>query len=143
MGVLLILLGLLVTGLVADFLIENNVATAATEPVTMFGSPGSLSMPVAVAIAFTLGAVAVLVIVAGVRHLRRDRRVTLEQRVRRLETENDRLIAQRNLQHIVRVPEADDDVVEVPEDAAESDLPEVPAPPVELFDEPPATSPKR
>ena len=136
MGVLLILLGLLLAGLVADFLIENDVASAAAQPVTMFGASGSLSTPVAVALAFVLGALAVLVIVAGVRHLRRDRRKTLEQRVQRLEAENDRLMAQRNLSQFVRLPEAAD--VDLTE--AESDVPEieVPAPPVALLDDPPA-----
>ena len=64
MGVLLILLGIALAGVLADFLIENDVATAATQPFALFGTTIELSTPVLVAIAFGLG---VLAIAVGVR----------------------------------------------------------------------------
>lgn len=110
MGLLLILLGILLAGVLADFLIENDVATAATQPLTMAGTTVNLSTPVVAAIAFGLGALAVLLIVAGIRRFGRKRRRGLQDRIARLEEENARLATHRNLPNVIRVPEADQPV---------------------------------
>ena len=64
-------------------------------------------MPVLIAIAFAMGALALGLILAGIRSMRRGRRKMLKQRIRTLEDENARLHAQRNLQRIVRIPESE------------------------------------
>jgi hypothetical protein len=94
-------------GVLADVLIENDVATAATQSFQVAGTTQELSMPVLIAIAFVMGAVAIGLILAGIRSMRRGRRRMLKQRVRTLEDENARLHAQRNLQRIVRIPESE------------------------------------
>jgi hypothetical protein len=107
MGLLSILVGVALMGVLADFLIENDVATAATQSFEMAGTTQHLSTPVLVAISFVLGAFALALILAGIRSMRRGRRRMLKQRIRTLEDENARLHAQRNLQRIVRIPESE------------------------------------
>ena len=106
MGVILILLGLALGGLLADALIENDVATAATQPFTLFGTSFDLSTPALIAIAFAMGALAVLLVLGGVRRFRRRRRRLLHQRIETLQEENAKLAVQRNLETVIRVPEA-------------------------------------
>ena len=105
MGVLLILLGIATAGVLADFLIENDVATAATQSFSLFGTTIELSVPALVAIAFGLGVLAVLLIFAGVRRSRRARRQLLQQRIEDLQDQNARLATKRNLEAVIRVPE--------------------------------------
>jgi len=119
MGLLWIVLGLALTGVLADILIENDVATAAEQSFLFLGTTQDLSMPVLVAIAFAMGALALGFILAGIRSLRRGRRRMLKQRIRTLEDENARLHTQRNLQRIVHIPES--------EPAAEATPPAQPA----------------
>jgi len=107
MGLLSIIVGLVLVGVVADVLVENDIATAATQSFQFAGTTQHLSMPVLVAIAFLIGALALGLILVGIRSMRRGRRKMLKQRIRTLEDENDRLHAQRNLQRIVRVPESE------------------------------------
>jgi K+-sensing histidine kinase KdpD len=107
MGLLSIVVGLALMGAVADFVIENDIATAATQSFQIAGTTQQLSLPVLVAAAFALGALALGLILLGVRSMRRGRRRTLQQRIRTLEDENARLHAQRNLQRIVRIPESE------------------------------------
>ncbi len=107
MAFLLILLGLLLAGAVADFLIENDVATAATQPMTIAGLTVDLSPPVLAAIAFGMGVLAVLLILAGIRRMRRKGRKTLQDRLARLEEENARLVTHRNLPNVIRIPETE------------------------------------
>lgn len=107
MGLLSIVLGLALAGVLADILIENDVATAAEQSFLVAGTTQHLSMPVLIAIAFAMGAVALGLILAGIRSIRRGRRKMLKQRIRSLEDENARLHAQRNLQRIVRIPESE------------------------------------
>jgi type II secretory pathway component PulM len=57
-------------------------------------------------IAFAAGAFAVVLIVLGIRRLRHAGRKQLQERIRTLQDENARLHTQRNLQNIVRIPEA-------------------------------------
>ncbi len=105
---LLIVLGVLLAGVLADFLIENNVATAAAQPITVASTSVDVSTPVIAAIAFGLGALAVLLIVAGVRRFRRTHRRTMQDRMTRLEEENARLVTQENLRNVIRIPEAEE-----------------------------------
>ena len=121
MGVLLILLGIATAGVLADFLIENDVATAATQSFSLFGTTIDLSVPALVAIAFGLGVLAVLLIFAGVRRSRRARRHLLQQRIEDLQDQNARLATKRNLEAVIRVPE--------------SEPVETPPPPVDVVEE--------
>jgi hypothetical protein len=122
MGLLLILLGVVLAGALADFLIENDVATAASQPMTMAGITVNLSAPVLAAIAFGMGALAVLLILGGIRRMRRKRRGTLQDRIARLEEENARLATHKNLPNVMRIPDSEPlappapaDVTAVPE----------------------------
>ena len=107
MGVLLILLGIATAGVLADFLIENDVATAATQSFSLFGTTIELSVPALVAIAFGLGVLTVLLIFAGVRRSRRARRQLLQQRIEDLQDQNARLATKQNLEAVIRVPESE------------------------------------
>jgi uncharacterized membrane protein YciS (DUF1049 family) len=134
MGLLAIVLGLALMGVLADILIENDIATAAEQSFLAAGTTQHLSMPVLVAIAFAMGAIAIGLILAGVRSLRRGRRRMLKQRIRTLEDENARLHTQRNLQQIVHIPEAER---EWAPDTATTAPPETTAtPPEQSSDEP-------
>ena len=127
MGVLLILLGIALFGVLADFLIENDVATAATQPFALFGTTIELSTPVLVAIAFGLGVLAMLLVFAGIRRARRGRRRLLQQRIEDLKDQNERLAVKRNLETVIRIPEAE------PAERVESAEP--PPPPVAVLEE--------
>jgi len=107
MGVLSIILGLALLGVLADVIVENDLMNAAREPLTIVGSTQSVSAPVVAIIAFAAGAFAVVLIVLGIRRLRHAGRKQLQERIRTLQDENARLHTQRNLQNIVRIPEAE------------------------------------
>ena len=107
MALLLILFGVLVAGALADFLYENDIATAATQPVTFAGQTFNLSTPVIAAIAFGMGVFAVLLVVAGIRRIRRTRRRRLEDRIAQLEDENARLATKKNLPNVIRIPDSE------------------------------------
>jgi hypothetical protein len=135
-GVLLILLGIALAAVLADFLVENDVATAATQQFTLFGTSIELSVPMLVAIAFTVGVLAVLLVIAGVRRFRRGRRRLMQQRIEDLRDQNARLATQRNLEAVIHIPEAEP-VVEVPEPVEVVAVPEsvqatLPPPPVSV-----------
>jgi len=115
-GVLSIILGLALLGVLADVAVENDLATAVHEPLTIVGTTQSISAPMIAIIAFAAGAFAVVLIVLGIRRLRHAGRKQLQERIRTLQDENARLHTQRNLQNIVRVPEA------VPEPAPVADV---------------------
>jgi hypothetical protein len=106
-GVLLIILGLVLMGAVVDVVVENDVTSAIQQPLTVAGTTQHVSPPVLAAIAFAAGAFAVVLIVLGIRRLRHAGRTQLQERIRTLQDENARLHTQRNLQNIVRVPEAE------------------------------------
>ncbi len=127
MGLLSILLGVALIGVLADVLIENDVATAATQSFQVAGTTQDLSMPVLIAIAFVMGALAIGLILAGIRSMRRGRRRMLKQRIRTLEDENARLHTQRNLQRIVRIPESEP-AVDANRAQAQAPVPPSPAP---------------
>jgi K+-sensing histidine kinase KdpD len=127
MGLLSILLGVALMGVLADVLVENDVATAATQSFQVAGTTQDLSMPVLIAIAFVMGALAIGLILAGIRSMRRGRRRMLKQRIRTLEDENARLHTQRNLQRIVRIPESEP-AVDANRAQAQAPVPPSPAP---------------
>jgi hypothetical protein len=132
MGVLLILLGLLVAGAVVDVAVENQIATAATQQLTFLGTTVEVSAPMLAVLSFALGALAVLLIAAGIGRFRRARRRTMQDRIARLEEENARLATRQNLPNVVRVPEAEP---EMPPTATQT------APPPPSTPEPPASQP--
>jgi len=106
-GVLSIILGLALLGVLADVVVENDLMTAVHEPLTIVGTTQSVSGPVIAIIAFAAGAFAVVLIVLGIRRLRHAGRKQLQERIRTLQDENARLHTQRNLQNIVRIPDAE------------------------------------
>ena len=107
MGVLSIILGLALLGVLADVVVENDLMTSVHEPLTIVGTTQSVSAPVIAIIAFAAGAFAIVLIVLGIRRLRHAGRTQLEERIRTLQDENARLHTQRNLQNIVRIPDAE------------------------------------
>ena len=90
MGVVLIVLGLACMGLMADFVIENHLATASTEPFALVGGNVHVSVPALALIVFGLGVLTILLLSAGWRLGRRRRAVRreLKLRVASLESEN-------------------------------------------------------
>jgi hypothetical protein len=138
MGVLLILLGLLVAGVVVDVAVENQIATAATQQLTFLGVTVDVSAPMLAVLSFALGALAVLLIAAGIGRFRRARRMTMRDRLNRLEEENARLATQRNLPNVVRIPEAEPEMQPAPATQA---APAGSAPPPPSTPEPPASQP--
>ena len=131
-GVLLILLGLALAGVLADFLVENDAATAAAQQFSLFGTTFELSTPVLLAIAFGMGALAVLLVLAGVRRFRRSRRRQLKQRIEDLRDENARLATRRNLETVVHIPEAEPVEAAEPVEIADA---APPPPPVSVLEE--------
>jgi hypothetical protein len=93
MGVLLMILGLASAGLVADFVIENHLASAPAESFTLFGSTISLSVPALVLSAFVAGALTIVLLKAGMvlARQRGEKRRALRRRVADLEAENAKL----------------------------------------------------
>ena len=126
MGVLSIVLGLVLMGVVVDVVVENDVSSAIQQPLTVAGTMQHVSPPVLAAIAFAAGAFAVVLIVLGIRRLRHAGRTQLQERIRTLQDENARLHTQRNLQNIIRVPEAEPVASEHPEPAAAEPQPDQP-----------------
>ena len=99
MGVLLVVLGLAGAGVVADYLVENNLTSAPSEPFTLFGATFNFSRPEVVLASFILGVLAILFIVLGLGLLRGSwgRRRALKRRISDLESENTNLVSQRRL----------------------------------------------
>jgi hypothetical protein len=127
-GVLSIILGLVLMGAVVDVVVENDVTTAVQQPLTVAGTTQQVSPPVLAAIAFATGAFAVVLIVLGIRRLRHAGRAHLQERIRTLQDENARLHTQRNLENIVRVPDAEPVASEHPEPPKAEPKPDQPAP---------------
>ena len=99
MGVLLILIGLIPAGVLADYLVENHVASAPKESLLVFGKSLSLSRPELVAAGCVLGVSTLVFILLGVGLLRGSwgRRHGLKRRVADLEAENTKLRAREHL----------------------------------------------
>jgi len=125
--VLSIILGLALLGVLADVVVENDLATAIHEPLTIAGTTQSVSAPVIAIVAFAAGAFAVVLIVLGIRRLRHAGRRQLQERIQTLQDENARLHTQRNLQNIVHIPEAAQEPAPA-ERTAESEAPTPDAP---------------
>jgi hypothetical protein len=104
MGVLLLVLGLASAGLVADYLVENNLMSAPSDSFALFGATFKLSEPELVLIAATLGVLAVVFVMLGVGLLRGSwgRRRALKQRVAELERENAEVLSREHLAAEVR-----------------------------------------
>ena len=105
MGLLLILLGLAAAGLVADFVVENDLTTAPSQTVSLLGGSFTLSLPGLVLGAAVLGALAIVLVMLGLGLLRGSwgRRKALKQQIADLQLENTAL---RSKMHRGTVPEA-------------------------------------
>jgi hypothetical protein len=90
MGLLLILLGLGAAGLVADYVVENDLTTAPSQAVHLLGGSFSLSQPELVLAAAVLGALAVVLVMLGLGLLRGSwgRRKALKRQISDLQLEN-------------------------------------------------------
>jgi hypothetical protein len=90
MGMLLILLGLAAAGLVADYVVENDLTTAPSQAVSLLGGSFSLSQPELVLAAALLGALAVVLVMLGLGLLRGSwgRRRALKRQISDLQLEN-------------------------------------------------------
>ena len=90
MGMLLILLGLAAAGLVADFVVENDLTTAPSQTVSLLGGTFNLSLPELVLGAAVLGALAVFLVMFGLGLLRGSwgRRRALKKQIADLRLEN-------------------------------------------------------
>src|SRR5437773_11243772 len=90
MGMLLILLGLAAAGLVADFVVENDLTTAPNQTVSLLGGSFDLSLPELVLGAAVLGALAVFLVMLGLGLLRGSwgRRRALKKQISDLQLEN-------------------------------------------------------
>jgi uncharacterized integral membrane protein len=99
MGMLLILLGLAAAGLVADFVVENDLTTAPNQTVSLLGGSFNLSLPELVLGAAVLGALAVFLVMLGLGLLRGSwgRRKALKKQIADLRLENTELRSKVNL----------------------------------------------
>ena len=99
MGVLLVLLGCIPVGLMADYLVENHWSLAPAGPFGLVHGTFRLSQPDLVLAAFVLGACSIVFIMLGVGLLRGSwgRRQTLKRRIEELETENTNLRSREHL----------------------------------------------
>lgn len=106
MGIVLILLGLVSAGLVADFLVENHLGTAPSQSVELLGSSVRLSSANLVLVAFIAGVAFVLLVALGIRLVRRsrDRRRVLKRQLGDLERENSELRSTGEPDGAVRAP---------------------------------------
>jgi len=116
MGILLILLGLVSAGLVADFLVENHLGTAPSQSVELLGSSVRLSSADLVLVAFIAGLAFVLLVALGIRFARRSRekRRGLKRQLGDLERENSELRSTGNPDGSVRAPAEGDPSAEHP-----------------------------
>jgi len=93
MGVLLIVLGLAAAGVVADFVVENDLTTAQDQALTFLGASFRFSLPEVVLGAAVVGAVAVVLVILGLGLLRGSwgRRKALKRQIADLRQENSDL----------------------------------------------------
>jgi hypothetical protein len=90
MGLVFVLIGLLITGVVVDFAIENEVVGSPERTFELFGGTFTIGETQLVLAAAVIGALAVGFVFLGFAMARgsHDRRRTLRRRVRTLEREN-------------------------------------------------------
>lgn len=93
MGLVFVLIGLLITGVIVDFAIENEVVGSPERTFELFGGTFTLGETQLVIAAAVIGALAVVFVFLGLAMARgsHDRRRTLRRRVRTLERENQDL----------------------------------------------------
>jgi hypothetical protein len=98
-GVLLILLGCVPIGLVADYLVENDVGSAPAGSFVLLHGSLRFSQPYLVLVGFVLGASSILFITLGLGLIRGSwgRRKNLKRRVEDLQTENTNLRSREHL----------------------------------------------
>jgi hypothetical protein len=122
MGLLLIFLGLLTAGVVADFIAENHLLSASNETFVIFGTHVTVSGAAEVVAGFLAGMIALLLIVLGVGLLRGSwgRRRALKQRIAELEWQNTELRSRQRLEEVVNATHAQS-VVQVPEVEVEAE----------------------
>lgn len=106
MGMLLILLGLAAAGLVADFVVENDLTTAPNQAVSLLGGSFQLSLPEVALAAAVLGALAVILVMLGLGLVRGSwgRRRALKQQIAELRRENTDLQSKVHLGTAVKSP---------------------------------------
>lgn len=104
MWILLILLGIVAAGIVADFVVENHLTTAPDQAFMLFRHSFELSRPKLVLAAAILGTLAILFLGLGLGLLRGSwgRRRGLRQELKTLEQENTELRARLHLATAVR-----------------------------------------
>ena len=118
MGLLLIFLGLLTAGVLADYVSENHLLDAPNETITLFGAKITVSGVAPLVAAFLAGALTLLLIVIGIGLLRGSwgRRRNLKGRIADLEQQNTELRSRERLQqvvdathsrHFVEIPDAE------------------------------------
>jgi hypothetical protein len=129
MGLLLIFLGLLTAGIVADFIAENHLLSASNETFVIFGTHITVSGAAEVVIGFLAGMVTLLLIVLGVGLLRGSwgRRRALKQKIAELEWQNTELRSRQRLEEVVQATHART-VVQVPEPETEPEQVSTPEP---------------
>jgi hypothetical protein len=103
MGIVLILLGLAAVGVVVDFVLENDLAAATAQPVSLFGGTFDLSTPELVLTAAVMGALAVVCVFLGMGLLRGSwgRRRALKRQISDLREENMELRTKANLSNVM------------------------------------------
>jgi hypothetical protein len=114
-GLLLIFFGLLVTGVVGDYVVENDLLTMPNQTIVLFGTRMTVSGSAVVVGAFLAGMLALLLVVIGIGLLRGSwgRRRSLQRRIAQLEWENTELRSRERLEEIVQAEHARH-VVELP-----------------------------
>ena len=99
MGYLLILIGLIPVGVLADYLIENNASSSPVESFLMLKHSFAYSRPELVAAGFVLGALSFLFIMLGVGLIRGSwgKRRSLKRHIADLQAENTQMQSREHL----------------------------------------------
>ena len=125
MGLLLIFLGLLTAGVLADYVSENHLLNAPNQTVMLFGTKVTVSGVAPFVAAFLAGVLTFLLIVVGIGLLRGSwgRRRNLKRRIAELEWQNTELRSRERLQEVVEATHSRH-FVEIPD----SEAPDEPEP---------------
>jgi hypothetical protein len=125
MGLLLIFLGLLTAGVLADYVSENHLLNAPNQTVMLFGTKVTVSGVAPLVAAFLAGVLTFLLIVVGIGLLRGSwgRRRNLKRRIAELEWQNTELRSRERLQEVVEATHSRH-FVEIPD----SETPDEPEP---------------
>ena len=125
MGLLLIFLGLLTAGVLADYVSENHLLNAPNQTVMLFGTKITVSGVAPLVAAFLAGLLTFALIVVGIGLLRGSwgRRRNLKRRIAELEWQNTELRSRERLQEVVEATHSRH-FVEIPD----SETPDEPEP---------------